>query len=114
MRFKVSDDLKSVTDRTDIVTDIQYKPFPSDQPFGDPGAHNGGRLRVGPGGYLWVAGGDRHRGVCPQDPMLLCGKVLRVDMDGNAHPDNNPPEGFGQAYLHLWSQKRARHRFPSK
>lgn len=94
MRFKVSDDLKSVTDRTDIVTDIQYKPFSSDQPFGDPGAHNGGRLRVGPGGYLWVAGGDRHRGVCPQDGQLLCGKVLRVDMDGNAHPDNNPPEGF--------------------
>ncbi len=94
MRFKVSDDLKSVSDRTDIVTDIQYKPFSSDQPFGDPGAHNGGRLRVGPGGYLWVAGGDRHRGICPQDGQLLCGKVLRIDMDGNAHPDNNPPEGF--------------------
>ena len=77
MRFKVSDDLKSVSDRTDIVTDIQYKPFPSDQPFGDPGAHNGGRLRIGPGGYLWVAGGDRHRGICPQDGQLLCGKVLR-------------------------------------
>ena len=27
MRFKVSDDLMSVSDRTDIVTDIQYKPF---------------------------------------------------------------------------------------
>lgn len=94
MRFKVSDDLKSVSDRTDIVTDIQYKPFASDQPFGDPGAHNGGRLRIGPGGYLWVAGGDRHRGICPQDGQLLCGKVLRIDMDGNPHPDNNPPEGF--------------------
>ncbi|MEM8840235.1 MAG: PQQ-dependent sugar dehydrogenase [Pseudomonadota bacterium] len=94
MRFKVSDDLKSVSDRTDIVTDIQYKPFDSDQPFGGPGAHNGGRLRIGPGGYLWVTGGDRHRGICPQDGTLLCGKVLRIDADGNAHPDNNPPEGF--------------------
>ncbi|WP_425403547.1 PQQ-dependent sugar dehydrogenase [Hwanghaeella sp.] len=94
MRFKVSEDLKSVSDRTDIVTDIQYKPFESDQPFGGPGAHNGGRIRVGPGGYLWVAGGDRHRGICPQDGQLLCGKVLRIDGDGNAHPDNNPPEGF--------------------
>jgi len=27
MRFSVSDDLKSVSDRTDIVTDIQYKPL---------------------------------------------------------------------------------------
>ncbi|MEO9572959.1 MAG: PQQ-dependent sugar dehydrogenase [Roseobacter sp.] len=94
MTFKVSDDLTSVSDRTDIVTDIQYKPFESDQPFGGPGAHNGGRIRIGPGGYLWVAGGDRHRGICPQDGTLLCGKVLRVDMNGNAHPDNNPPEGF--------------------
>jgi len=59
MKFKVSADLKSVSDRTDIVKDIQYKPFDSDQPFGGPGAHNGGRIRIGPGGYLWVAGGDR-------------------------------------------------------
>ncbi len=94
MRFTVSDDLKSVSDRTDIVTDIQYKPFESDQPFGGPGAHNGGRLRIGPDGYLWVAGGDRHSGICPQDPQLLCGKILRIDGDGNSHPDNNPPEGF--------------------
>lgn len=94
MKFKVSDDLKSVSDRTDIVTDIQYKPFESDQPFGGPGAHNGGRLRIGPDGYLWVTGGDRHRGTCPQDGQLLCGKILRIDGDGNAHPDNNPPEGF--------------------
>lgn len=94
MTFTVSEDLMSVSDRTDIVTDIQYKPFESDQPFGGPGAHNGGRIRIGPGGYLWVAGGDRHRGICPQDGELLCGKVLRIDMDGNAHPDNNPPEGF--------------------
>ncbi len=94
MKFSVSEDLQSVSDRVDIVKDIQYKPFDSDQPFGGPGAHNGGRIRIGPGGYLWVAGGDRHRGVCPQDGTLLCGKVLRIDGDGNAHPDNNPPEGF--------------------
>ena len=94
MRFTVSDDLMSVSDRTDIVTDIQYKPFESDQPFGGPGAHNGGRLRIGPNGYLWVTGGDRHSGICPQHPELLCGKILRIDGDGNAHPGNNPPEGF--------------------
>ena len=94
MRFNVSKDLKSVSNRTDIVKDIQYKPFKSNQPFGGPGAHNGGRLRIGPGGFLWVTGGDRHRGICPQDGQLLCGKVLRIDGDGNAHPGNNPPKGF--------------------
>ena len=38
MRFNVSKDLKSVSNRTDIVKDIQYKPFESNQPFGGPGA----------------------------------------------------------------------------
>jgi glucose/arabinose dehydrogenase len=94
MRFKVSGDLEGVSGRTDIVKDIQYKPFESNQPFGGPGAHNGGRIRIGPGGFLWVTGGDRHRGICPQDGNLLCGKVLRIDGDGNPHPGNNPPAGF--------------------
>ncbi len=93
MKFKVAKNLKSVSGRTDIVKDIQYKPFESDQPFGGPGAHNGGRIRIGPGGYLWVGTGDRHRGICPQDNSLLCGVVLRIDGDGNAHPENNPPAG---------------------
>jgi aldose sugar dehydrogenase len=94
MRFTVSGNLKNVTDRTDIVKDIQYKPFDSNQPFGGPGAHNGGRLRIGPDGYLWVTGGDRHRGICPQSTELLCGKVLRIDGNGNAHGGNNPPAGM--------------------
>jgi glucose/arabinose dehydrogenase len=93
MKFKVAKNNKSVSKRTDIIKDIQYKPFKSNQPFGGPGAHNGGRIRVGPGGYLWVGTGDRHRGICPQDNSMLCGNVLRVDADGNAHPENNPPMG---------------------
>ena len=43
---------------------------------------------------MWITTGDRHRGVCPQSPTLICGKVLRIDTDGNAHPGNNPPKGF--------------------
>jgi glucose/arabinose dehydrogenase len=38
MRFEVSKDMKSVSNRVDIVKDIQYKPFESDHPFGGPGA----------------------------------------------------------------------------
>jgi len=88
MKFTVAKDFKSISNRTDIVTDIQFKPFKSDQPFGGPGAHNGGRIRVGPDGYLWVGTGDRHRGICPQDNSLICGVVLRIDGDGNGHPKN--------------------------
>ena len=88
MKFTVAKDFKSVSNRVDIVKDIQFKPFKSDQPFGGPGAHNGGRIRIGPDGYLWVGTGDRHRGICPQDNSLLCGVVLRIDGDGNGHPGN--------------------------
>ena len=94
MRFTVSKDMKSVSDRTDIVKDIQYKPFKSDHPFGGPGAHNGNRLRFGPEGYLWATTGDRHKGDVPQHPTLLGGNVLRIDTDGKAHPGNKPPKGF--------------------
>ena len=94
MRFTVSKDMKSLSDRTDIVKDIQYKPFKSDHPFGGPGAHNGNRLRFGPEGYLWATTGDRHKGDVPQHPTLLGGNVLRIDTDGKAHPGNKPPKGF--------------------
>ena len=94
MRFEVSKDMKSVSNRTDIVNDIQYKPFESDHPFGGPGAHNGNRLRFGPEGYLWATTGDRHKGDIPQHPTLLGGNVLRIDTDGKAHPGNKPPKGF--------------------
>lgn len=94
MRLVVSEDFTGVSERTDIVEDVPYKPEASDQPFGGPGAHNGGRVRFGPDGALWLTTGDIHGGEVPQSPTLLGGKVLRLDTDGTAHPDNDPPEGF--------------------
>ncbi len=94
MRLVVSDDFQSVSDRTDIVDDVPYKMAASDHPFGGPGAHNGGRLRFGPDGFLWLTTGDNHNEEVPQSPTLMGSKVLRIDTDGVAAPDNNPPEGF--------------------
>ncbi|MGL4573359.1 MAG: PQQ-dependent sugar dehydrogenase [Burkholderiaceae bacterium] len=95
MRMKVNDAITAVSDRVDIVTDIQYKPRASDHPFGGPGAHNGGRLRFGPAdGFLYVTTGDTHNGVVPQSPTLIGGKVLRIDRDGKAAPGNGAPAGF--------------------
>ena len=95
LRLKVSGDTAKVSDRTDIVADIVYKPVASNHPFGSPGAHNGGRLRFSPGdGFLYVSTGDTHNGLVPQSPTLIGGKVLRIDRDGKAAAGNNPPKGF--------------------
>jgi aldose sugar dehydrogenase len=95
MRLKVGAGNTGVSDRTDIVTDIPYKPRASDHPFGGPGAHNGGRVRFSPGdGFLYVTTGDTHNGAVPQSPTLIGGKVLRIDRDGKAAPGNGAPAGF--------------------
>lgn len=95
MRFKIDESLGSVSGRTDIVTDIGYKPVATKHPFGGPGAHNGGRIRFSPAdGYLYVTSGDNHSGTAPQSPTYIGGKVLRIDRDGKAAPGNKPPAGF--------------------
>jgi aldose sugar dehydrogenase len=95
MRLKVNANATAVSDRTDIITDIPYKPKASDHPFGGPGAHNGGRVRFSPGdGFLYVTTGDTHNGAVPQSPTMIGGKVLRIDRDGKAAPGNGAPAGF--------------------
>src|SRR6056297_292961 len=94
MRLVVNEDFTDVSERTDIVDDVPYKVEASDHPFGGPGAHNGGRVRFGPNGALWLTTGDNHNPEVPQSPTMMGSKVLRIDTDGNAHPDNSPPEGF--------------------
>jgi aldose sugar dehydrogenase len=95
LRLSVNDDFTEVSDRTDIVDDVPYKMEATDHPFGGPGAHNGGRVRFNPGdGYLYLTTGDNHNSEIPQSPTLMGSKVIRIDTDGNAAPDNAPPEGF--------------------
>ncbi|PXX93637.1 aldose sugar dehydrogenase [Marinobacter vulgaris] len=96
LRLTVNSDLSEASDRTDIVEDIPYKEAATDHPFGDAGAHNGGRIRFGPDGYLYVPTGDNHNSALPQSGTKLGGKVLRIDRDGEAAPGNAEatPEGF--------------------
>jgi aldose sugar dehydrogenase len=95
MRLVVNEDFTNVSERTDIVDDVPYKMAASDHPFGGPGAHNGGRVRFNPGdGYLYLTTGDNHNGEVPQSPTMMGSKVIRIDTDGNAAPDNAPPAGF--------------------
>ncbi|HET6745884.1 MAG TPA: PQQ-dependent sugar dehydrogenase [Candidatus Limnocylindria bacterium] len=68
------------------------------QPFAN---HNGGQIAFGPDGYLYIGLGDGGSGGDPlgngQNPNVLLGKILRIDVDGEpqgrrayALPPDNP------------------------
>lgn len=50
--------------------------------------HDGGILRFGPDGYLYVGTGDARQPELAQDKNSLAGKILRIDRDGIAATDN--------------------------
>ncbi len=51
--------------------------------------HNGGRIAIGPDGYLYAAAGDAGNREAARDPGQLNGKILRVALDGSI-PEENP------------------------
>jgi glucose/arabinose dehydrogenase len=64
------------------------------QPFSN---HNGGMIAFGPDGFLYIGLGDGGSAGDPgnraQDPDVLLGKILRIDVDGRrpyAIPEDNP------------------------
>ncbi|MGW4215094.1 PQQ-dependent sugar dehydrogenase [Lentzea sp. NPDC004789] len=62
--------------------------------------HNGGRLRFGPDGKLYIATGDGQVGSNAQDLNSLGGKVLRVNPDGSVPRDNPFPGKYVYSYGH--------------
>lgn len=50
--------------------------------------HNGGRIRFGPDGYLYIAIGDSQQSNLAQDKNALNGKILRITKTGAAAPGN--------------------------
>lgn len=79
VRFKVSESNEGLSDRKDVITGL---------PVSESGRHSGCRPRFGIDGFLWVGTGDAAKHDTPQSKESLGGKILRVDRDGKAAPDN--------------------------
>lgn len=78
-----------------------------DQPFPN---HNGGDIKFGPDGYLYIGLGDGGSAGDPQDNAQdlsqLLGKMLRLDVNGEepyAIPESNPFAGDTTALDEIWA-----------
>ena len=78
-----------------------------DQPYAN---HNGGLVKFGPDGYLYIGMGDGGSGGDPhgngQNPHALLGKMLRIDVDGAAPyaiPIDNPWPNGGDGAAEVWA-----------
>jgi glucose/arabinose dehydrogenase len=76
-RWRLSQDGLSATRDHTIVDNIPVAQF-----------HNGGRIRFGPDGMLYIGTGDAREPDLSQDVNSLAGKILRVTPDGQVPADN--------------------------
>lgn len=77
-RWQLSEDRRSATFQRAILDDIPAASL-----------HNGGRLRFGPDGLLYISTGETFEADLAQDPGSLAGKILRVTAEGEV-PEENP------------------------
>ena len=104
-RFSVSTSDPSIAD-----PDSEFQILEVEQPYAN---HNGGCLRFGPEGYLYIGLGDGGSAGDPenrsQNLQTLLGKMLRIDIDNTegstnyAIPSNNPFVGDPNALDEIWS-----------
>lgn len=87
VRFRM--DSRSLVDRKVILDNIPGS-----------GIHNGGRLKFGPDGKLYVTAGDASSADLAQDKNSLAGKILRLNDDGSIPSDNPFPGSPVYSYGH--------------
>jgi uncharacterized repeat protein (TIGR03806 family) len=99
-----------VTDRSTMTADVDSERILIEWPNG---GHNGGCIRFGPDGHLYLATGDGS-GIADQrktgqDIGDLFGSILRLDVDHKADgkpyavPSDNPFVGVAKARPEIWS-----------
>lgn len=86
-RWILAEDGQSTEADRIIVADIPARQF-----------HNGGRLRFGPDGHLYIGTGDAGTPATSQDPNNLAGKILRVTDEGEIPADNPFPDSATWIY----------------
>lgn len=80
-RWQLAQDRRSATRDRIIIDDIPVAQF-----------HNGGRIRFGPDGMLYIGTGDARLPDISQDINNLGGKILRLTPEGQV-PEDNPIAG---------------------
>ena len=94
VRWVVDNAVTGLSNRTDIVTGINY----------NSGRHSGCRPRFKPGTLeLYVGTGDAATGTNPENPWSLAGKILRVDRNGVGIPGN--AGGWYDPRIYSWGHR---------
>jgi glucose/arabinose dehydrogenase len=100
-RFEVSDDReRAIRESEELILEVEQPHY----------SHNGGNLKFGPDGYLYIGLGDGEDPGDPhehsQNPGTLFGSILRIDVDSGdpyAIPSDNPFVDDDDARDEVWA-----------